>query len=83
MPCSQNYPFIDPKTVSDAGLLGGGALATMHTEASKWALAAFDQENSFTRIAAPLWMTAWQAGPPVRAWKVWDLLPPPVQAKVG
>ena len=81
MPCAQNYLFIDPKNVCDSGLLGGGALSTMHVEASKWAIASFDQENSFTRVEAPPWMPAWQAGPPVQAGKVWDLLPAPMKSR--
>ena len=39
-------------------------------------IAACDEDSAFTYVAVPEWMTAWQAGPPVLASHVWDLLDP-------
>ena len=43
-------------------------------EGDSWALAAFDEENAFSRVVTPAWLHLWCVCPPVPAYLVWWLL---------
>ena len=75
MQCAANYAFQDPTTRANLGMGGGSALVRCHVPSDRVAVAACDEDSAFTMVRIPKWMECWQAGPPVRAHEVADLLP--------
>ena len=83
MQCPANYIWGDAAARADHGLYGGGAVASLHVAADEWAVAAFDENNAFTRVVVPAWMRRWCVAPPLRALKVQHLLPTDLVERVG
>ncbi|CAK0839421.1 unnamed protein product [Prorocentrum cordatum] len=77
-----NYMWMDPTERADHGLAGGEAPAQWVVPADHWEIAAFDENNAFTRIRARPWYARWQATPSLKAWRGWHLLTPEVQQEV-
>ncbi len=75
MQCAANYAFQDPTIRANLGMGGGSALVRCHVPSDHMAVAACDEDSAFTMVRVPEWMKRWQAGPPVRAHEVADLLP--------
>ena len=82
MCCPANYALADPRSRGDHGLHGGAAFDGMLAPSGVWAVSSFDEDNAFTRVRVPEWMTRWQCAPPVRAWEVWALLDADTRAEV-
>ena len=75
MQCAANFAWADVRARSRLGLHGGAALSRLHAPGDRWCVAAFGENNAFTRVRTPRWMWAWAAAPPVLAAEVWDVLP--------
>lgn len=73
----------DPRLREDHGLLGGGALADLHLPSGALELAAFDEDNAFTRIKVPRCFALWMACPPIRADLVWEVLDPEMKKRTN
>ncbi len=82
MQCAANYMFADPTSRADLGMGGGSAISRCFVEAEAMSVSACDEDSAFTHVRVPLWMTYWQAGPPVRAELAWHLLPQEVKVKI-
>ncbi len=82
MCCPANYALSDPRSRGDHGLHGGAAFEGMLAPSGVWAVSSFDEDNAFTRVRVPAWLTRWQCAPPVRAWEVWTLLDAETRAEV-
>ncbi|CAK0846110.1 unnamed protein product [Prorocentrum cordatum] len=67
MMCASNYVWADPHQRGVHGMHGGAAIASMCAPTDEWGVAAFDEDNAFTRLRVPAWMAKWQACPPIRA----------------
>ena len=83
MVVSANYWFLDVRTLADLGLYGGSALASVWSPDNSWSLSTFDENNAFTRVLTPEWMYAWNAVPPLRAWRVWELLEEALRLRIS
>lgn len=83
MQCAANYMFEDPTKRADLGMGGGSALARCFIQGGSMDVAACDEDSAFTYVRVPEWMTAWQAGPPVRATLAWDLLSDDLKALIS
>ena len=83
MQCAANYAFQDPRDRADLGMGGGGALCRIRVPSDHIAASACDEDTAFTYVKVPEWMSAWQAGPPVRASEVLSLLPEDVKIRLS
>ena len=75
MQCAANYAFQDPTARANLGMTGGSALTRCHVPSDSMSVSACDEDSAFTMVRVPDWMRLWQAGPPVMAHEVFDLLP--------
>ena len=82
MQCAANYMFADPTVRADLCMGGGSAISRCFVEAEAMSVSACDEDSAFTHVRVPLWMTYWQAGPPVRAEAAWHLLPQEVRDQI-
>ena len=76
MACAANYWWGDATRRRSHGLAGGDILGSLHVPSNSWSIAAFDEDNAFTRVETPQWMWQWFAGPPLLVGLVRHLLPP-------
>ncbi|CAK0804568.1 unnamed protein product, partial [Prorocentrum cordatum] len=83
MICASNYVWADPHQRGGHGMHGGAAMASMSAPTDVWGVAAFDEDNAFTRLRVPAWMARWQACPPLRACWVWEKLSQRIRDLVG
>lgn len=83
MQCAANYAFSDPSDRAHLGMGGGSSLARCYVPSDNVAVSACDEDSAFTMVRVPGWMAAWQAGPPVRASEVYELLPTALQQRLG
>ncbi len=71
MTCPFNEAALDVPTLvggdPEYGLLGGGALAQVHSADDSMEVATLDESNAFTPLVVPVWWQKYQAGPKVRA----------------
>ena len=81
MQCAANYAFQDPTDRANLGMAGGSALTRCHIPSDSMAVSACDEDSAFTMVRVPDWMRLWQAGPPVLAHEVADLLPMSLQER--
>ena len=82
MQVASNYVFQDPRDRAELGMGGGASLARCFVSNDRMSVAACDEDSAFTYVKVPDWMTAWQAGPPVLACQVWQLLGKEVQHRI-
>eukprot|EP00435_Cladocopium_sp_Y103_P042260 s2492_g11.t1 len=82
MQVASNYAFQDLRERAHLGMGGGSSLARCFVEGDCMSIAACDEDSAFTYVKVPEWMTAWQAGPPVLASQVWELLQPELQRRI-
>ena len=81
MQCAANYAFQDPTERANLGMAGGSALTRCHIPSDRMSVSACDEDAAFTMVRVPEWMRLWQAGPPVLAHQVFDLLPTSLQER--
>lgn len=82
MQVAANYMMVDPSSRAHLGMDGGGALSRCYVPSGKLGVSICDEDSAFTFVRVPEWMTRWQGGPPVRAAKVWHLLPPDLKSEI-
>ena len=80
---SANYMLCDVRALASQGMLGGSALALLHSPSDDITAASFDESNAFTAVETPQWMWPWASVPPLRDQVVWDWLRPEVRAQVS
>ena len=81
MACPANYMFSDPKPRGALGMCAGSSLARSFST-DGLAGAALDEDSAFTFVETPPWMWKWVAAPPIKASKVWDVLPLSLRARI-
>ena len=82
MQVASNYVFEDVTSRADIGMGGGSSLSRCHVASDEMTVATCDEDSAFTYVKVPEWMAAWQAGPPVRAAVVWDLLSSELRSRI-
>lgn len=82
MQVASNYVFEDVTTRADIGMGGGSSLSRCHVSSDNMAVATCDEDSAFTYVKVPDWMAAWQAGPPVKAAVVWELLSSEIRSRI-
>ena len=75
MMCATSYAWTSDKSREQHGMLGGVALASLHSPIDAWEVRSFDESRAFTSVVTPSWMWAWTCCPPIPVHLVRDILP--------
>jgi len=80
---SCNFAWEDVSKRVSSGMGGGLSLTSMRTRGDEINFSSLDESNAFTSVLTPAWMWPWMCCPPVRAGRIWSLLPEALRNRVS